>query len=379
MRSWENIMAKYLTVGEKPNDKVLMVLGTFDVGGAETFVLNLLRAGEQFDAACVIPDHGSYEDEMNALGCRTYHMTRRSVSMIRHHIDLYRIIHENGYKTIYFHTQNAFLTSLHILVAKLAGAKTIVVHSHNTKDWRDKKASALHEKSKGFLYRHSDIRLACGKDAAEWLFGTDRGVQIIPLPVMCDKFSYSDEKKSLLRKWYGIPEDTTVYLHVGRFDTVKNHAFLLDVFAAICKKDPKSLLMLAGTGEHFDEMQVRAKALGISDKVRFLGLTDKVPDFCILADKMIFPSLYEGFPTVLLEAQAAGLPCFVSDTIDKDIEKMPESVKFISLNKKADAWAEEILLTGNRNEEERIRIGEKIRDKYDISAVVKELRTAIKR
>jgi len=335
-------MKKYFAVG-KTEPKPLYILGTFDVGGAETFVLNLLRAGEKFDAACVIPDHGAYEDEMNRLGCRTYHMTRRSMSMLRHHLDLWHIIHDNGYETVYFHTQNAFLTSLHVLVARLAGAKTIAVHSHNTKDWRAGHAGKLHKAFRGWLYRHSDIRLACGKEAAEWLFGTDKGVAIVPLPVNCDAFLYSDARQQAVRAELGIEKDAPVYLHVGRFDTVKNHTFLLDIFAEIVRTAPESILLLAGAGEHMEAMKEKAVTLGIDGNVRFMGITDKVPDLAVAADKMIFPSLYEGFPTVLLEAQAAGLPCFISDTIDKDIEVAEGNVRFISLSKSAEEWAEIIL------------------------------------
>ena len=366
-------MKKSLKGKKKVNSKPLCVLGTFDVGGAEMFVLNLLRAGEKLDAACVIPDRGAFEDEMNGLGCMTYHMTRRSVSLIRHHLDLWHIIHDNRYKTVYFHTQNAFFTSLHIITARLAGADKIIVHSHNTKDWRKGKAAILHDHFRKWLYRHSDIRIACGKDAAGWLFGTDKDVYILPLPVDCDAFHYSDIRRASVRKEMGIPMGTEVYLHVGRFDIVKNHNGLLEIFQKICEMNSetgrRSLLILAGGGVLFNEMKKKAAKLGINDNVLFLGITDRVSDLAVAADKFILPSFYEGFPTVLLEAQAAGLPCFVSDTIDRDIDVTGGNVHFISLDKAPGEWAEEILSVPSNTNLQKSKISGEIREKYDIFAV----------
>lgn len=355
--------------------KVLHVFGGLGMGGAETMIMNVFRVLGQsnvcFDFVVSGEQIGYYEPEAAALGGSIHHITKRSVSMWKHHRDFYDVIRKNGYEIIHFHTQNAFLTVLEICAAKMAGVKRIIVHCHNTMDWRKGKMLTLHEKSRGWLNRLADVRLSCGNDASKWLYGSTEGVQILPLPVMCDRYRYSQKDYDALREQMGLT-GKKVYIHVGRFSDVKNHTFLLDVFAQLVKREPDSVLLMAGDGELRPEMEAKAKALCLEGKAVFLGNINDVYNKLILADAFLFPSKYEGFPTVVLEAQAAGLPCIISDTITPEIA-LTELVTQLPLDASAEHWADEILRICTSGTRDRLRGNEVIRETYDVSVTRKQL------
>lgn len=355
--------------------KVLQVFGSLGMGGAETMMMNVLRnlnpEKYRFDFAVSGSEVGYYEAEAEKLGCHVYHMTKRSSSLVGHHLDLARIIRENGYQIVHFHTENAFLTSMELVAARLGGAKRLVVHSHNTMDWRGKKLVCMHRLFRGFVYHHADVRLSCGKEAALWLYGTSKNVKVIPIPVDCSQFLFSQEKYELLRKQQGV-EGKRVYFHAGRFNDVKNHTFLIDIFREIKKLNPESVLLLAGSGVLQEEVRKQVTDYGLAQDVIFLGDISDVPQKMILADAFVFPSKYEGFPTVVLEAQASGLPCYISDNITSDIV-LTDLVKQISLQKSAAEWAEQIVQDDVKKRHSRMESNQVVRERYDVSVAVRML------
>lgn len=354
-------------------ERVLQGLGSLNMGGAETMVVNVLenldRQSVMFDFVIPGAEEGMLEPRVTRLGAKVYHTPKRSESFIGSYRAFERVIRENGYKTIHLHTQNAFLTALHVFLARKAGAQTIIVHSHNTMDWRGGAMLRLHKACRKWLYRHADIRLACGTEAAEWLFGTTEGVEIFPLPVCCDQFLFDENKRETLRKQMGV-ENRTVYLHVGRFMDVKNHAFLIRVFEEIHRRQQDSLLMLVGDGPLRPEIEAQVRQAGLENSIVFWGNVSDVADKMIAADAMLFPSKYEGFPTVLLEAQAAGLDAFISDSITPEIA-LTGRIHPISLESGAQAWAETVLQT--RRAPGRAADNAVIRAQYDVSAAAERL------
>ena len=131
--------------------------------------------------------------------------------------------------------------------------------------------------------------------------------------------------------------------HIGLFVAVKNHTFLLDVFREIVEMYDNCVLLLAGVGPTMDAMRLKAETYGIKDKVHFVGSVSNVSDLLKVADVFIFPSLYEGLGISLIEAQAAGLPCFASKGRIPDDSNITGRVKFLSLESGAKAWASEVL------------------------------------
>ena len=349
--------------------RVLHVLGSLDIGGAETMVMNILRSLDRseilFDFAVPGNGEGYYAGEIQALGGRIHPFTKRRESFWKNHREFAAIIRKNNYKTIHFHTQNAFLTVLQIHAARKAGAQKIMVHSHNTRDWREGKLLFLHKCFRKSLCKYSDIQLSCGKEAAQWLYGTKEGIEIIPLPVDCDKFCYDEEAYARLRKEAGFANQT-VYAHVGRFSEVKNHEFLIEIFKELKKIQKDAVLMLMGSGEGRPLAEAKVREYHLEDAVFFLGNVAKVYEKLKMADVFLFPSKYEGFPTVVLEAQAAGLPCYISDRITEDIS-VTDLVKRLSLEMSARAWATEILKEEDRKRTSREFYNKQIREIYDSS------------
>ena len=362
---------------QKPVLRVAHVFGTLNLGGAETMIMNVFRSlgnrPVRFDFFVSGQEQGYYEPEIHALGGKVHHLTKRSEDAWRHHRDLHRIVKEQRYDILHFHTQNAFTTLLEILMVKLAGKAKIVVHCHNTMDWRGKRMLLLHKACRGMLNKLTDVKLSCGADAAQWLYGSEYGVTVIPLPVICDRYLYDPERADSLRRAAGL-DGKRVYLHVGRFSDVKNHSFLLDVFAELVKRQENSILLLAGDGELRNRMEEKAETLGIGENVFFLGNISDVYDKMCLADGMIFPSKYEGFPTVILEAQAAGLPCLIADTITPAIA-ITNLVERYPLEASAAQWAERILQK-SADSAMRLTANERIRNLYDVKVTVEQLMRA---
>ena len=355
--------------------RILHVLGTLDLGGAETMIVNVMRSLRNseisFDFLVSGEKIGYYEQEVMALGAEVRHLTKRSQSFWKHHWEIYRIVRETGYGTLHFHTQNAFLTSVEILAAKLGGAKKIVVHCHNTMDWRNSKMLLLHKLARPLLNALTDVRLSCGNAASEWLYGTTEQVIVLPLPVVCDRYRCSQTQRDALRAEAGLT-GKRVYLHVGRFSDVKNHTFLLDIFAQLLQRNENSVLLMAGDGPLRSDMEEKAQSLGMEGKAVFLGNISNVYEKMMLADVFVFPSKYEGFPTVVLEAQAAGLECIISDAITPEIA-ITDLVKQLPLTEQAEVWAEQIAALPAAEPERKRRANDAIREKFDVSVTVQRL------
>lgn len=166
--------------------------------------------------------------------------------------------------------------------------------------------------------------------------------QIINNAIDVAAYSYDPEKRIEMRQKLGL-ENELIVGHVGRFNPQKNHPFLLDIFAALPKKEPDAVLLLAGGGEDMTKIQAKAQILGIAERVRFLGVRSDVADLMQAMDVFVFPSLYEGLPVTMVEAQAAGLPCLISDKIPPECILTNGLVDVLPLSAEPKTWAATIL------------------------------------
>lgn len=180
-------------------------------------------------------------------------------------------------------------------------------------------------------------RLACGEDAGKWLFG-ERPFTVVPNGKDLTAYAFSRVDRLNYRDILGYGSDDVVIGHVGRFNEQKNHKKLLEVFASLCERSPEYKLALVGDGVLLDTIKAQAKSLGILDRVNFLGRRDDVPTLLSSFDCMVFPSLYEGFPNVVIEWQLNGLPVVMSDAITHESVITP-FVSQVPLNAPADSWA----------------------------------------
>lgn len=342
--------------------KIIHLVGQFGVGGVENMLINILKYRVQngfvgYDLIQCSNPPEYYDATIKSLGCIGYHTTIRSEGFFKRLKELYKIF--KNYDIIHIHTQNAALQFFDALMAKMQRAKKIVVHCHNTSDWRSQRMNKLHKLFRWPLYILADEHLACGEDAGRWMYG-NRYYKIIPLPIDCDKYIEKKQNHSDVR-----------LIHVGRFDEVKNHEMVFKIFREYLKLNNDSTLTLLGDGMLRQTLLEKNKDLG--DKIIAPGNVDNVNDYLCNQDVFILPQKYEGFPTVLLEAQAAGLKCFVSDRVTAQIN-LTDTIEFIQLGNSPDEWAMHINkhILQNRKIDNK-KCNDIIREQYDIQIVNKIL------
>ena len=261
------------------------------------------------------------------------------------------------YEVVYFNILNAS-AAVSMIPVKLLRRK-IISHSHNSLDINMK----IHNKFKSLLNKLSNKKLACSYEAGRYMYLNSDEYLVINNAIDIEKFSYSEKIRENLRKKLKI-EEKKVLLHVGRMDKVKNPLFLIEILKKLVSKDENYILFYIGKGNLEEEIKEKVKAYKLEQYVVFLGQVDNVNDYMQIADVFVLPSLFEGMPIVLIEAQACKLPVIISDNITKDIS-LTEKVKYLSLKDDIETWANEIdkiVLNTNRAS---INI-DKIKEGYDI-------------
>ena len=332
--------------------RVLVLDTVMDRGGAETMMMNYLR---HFDRSKVIYDflvnrdyRAAYEDEIEALGGRIYRMCpmypqyfRRYKRELRNFLEQhteYRIIHSNLEERSYFPLR----------IAAEKGIPVRIAHAHNRPVGFNLK-SIFREYFRMRLPKYVTHMFACGTEAGEWLYGEKNRDRVIQQRNAIDTSAYRYDAAiaTQVREEFGVTDSGTFVLgHVGRFFPQKNHTLLIDIFAEVHKRHPNSVLWLVGGGELNDTLknQIKAKVddLGLSDAVEFLGVRGDVNRLLQGMDSFILPSLYEGLPVTMIEAQASGLPCTISDRVPEQCD-VTGNVQIIGLNATPAEWAKRIL------------------------------------
>ena len=194
--------------------------------------------------------------------------------------------------------------------------------------------------------RFANVQIAPSTEAAEFMFGKgcvqrDRA-HILHNGVDLSEYRYSEDYRKSIRQELGMTKDVLVVGHVGRFNQQKNHGFLLEIFKAIQEKNENSILLLVGQGEQELDIRKKASALGISAQIVFMGVRADVPQLLSAMDVFVFPSLYEGMPNTVIEAQATGLPCVIADTITREAD-ITGLVRYMSLQDAPELWAQAAL------------------------------------
>lgn len=328
--------------------RVLCIVGGMNAGGAETFLMKIYRSLDktkyQMDFAVAINEEGYYDREIKSYGGRIYHITPKSQGFYKNFADIKNLVKKEKYQFVLRISQNS-LSALELFAAKLGGAKIRAFRSSNSNATGGKLECFLHKACLFMPKLFVNIRIAPSREAADFMFGKravkNGKVAFLHNAVDLNVYHYDVRAKENIRKEFGL-EGKTVIGHIGRFNTQKNHAFLLDVFAEIRKKQPDAVLMLVGTGELEDEIRQKAERLGLTKHIIFTGVRSDVPQLLSAMDVFVFPSFYEGMPNTVIEAQATGLPCVIADTITKEAD-ITGLVRYLPLEYSAEAWAEQAL------------------------------------
>lgn len=336
---------------------ILHVVAGMNRGGAETFLMNILRTIDRDNYKFIFLCYGDatfdFENEINNLGGELVRVKDvKDVGIAEHLKDIRKIIKKYKIDVVHAHT---YYNSMFALIAGyMMGVKTRIVHSHNT---RSESRPSL-KKRAYFAISNLMIRifatefLACGVDAGRALFGKTKSFTVIPNGINVNQFKFKSSRRKEVRDELRIEDNVTVILHAGRFEEQKNHEYLIDIFRRYYKLNRNSVLILVGRGPLEDDIKILVDDYGLKDHVYFLGVRSDMANLYSAADFFVFPSLFEGLPVVLVEAQASSLSCIVSDTIDRAID-ITGLVSFASIaSGGADKWAKHIhentLLSKNR-------------------------------
>jgi glycosyltransferase involved in cell wall biosynthesis len=234
------------------------------------------------------------------------------------------IVNERREQIVHAHGNSATLY-VEMLAAKRGGAAVRIPHSHNT-TCKMKLADKLLRKPFQKSFTHA---AACGDAAGKWLFG-DAAFLVLNNAVPAEHFHFDARKREETRDALKIPRDALTVCHVGSFNEQKNQAFLVEAFAELLKVRSNARLLLVGDGKLKNDCEQRAKTLHVSDKVIFAGVMDDVAGVLCAADIFALPSLHEGLPLTLIEAQCAGLDCVASDNVTREAA-LTELVSFCGI------------------------------------------------
>ena len=324
--------------------RVLQVLSSLNrLSGVANVVMNYYRLVEEkvkFDFLLYGEVEESFAEEVERYGSRIYYIPKFGIaSYRRYQKEIKKFFREHGNQYEIVHIHEIMSQRVILPIAKKCGLK-VVMHSHGP--FPDSKmvgfAKAMRNRFllKGFD-RNADYYLACSAHAAK-AFKRQKQVTVLNNGVDIDRYIDVPD----LRNELGISKDAFVVGCVGRITRQKNPTAIIEIFSEVKKIDGGSLLVVAGSGDDgMAEMAAAVKQHNLDNSVKFIGNCKTIPALMKSLDAMLMPSLWEGLPVVLVEAQAAGLPCYCSDNIPQEAN-LTGNVKFLSLETGFDIWAKEI-------------------------------------
>ncbi len=326
--------------------RIAQIMGKWVGGGVESFVMNYYRHIDrskiQFDFICDEDSSDIPYSEIKSLGgrviiCPPYQKIFKYIKFLK------SLFKDNDYKIVHSHINT--LSVFPLYSARKAGVPIRIAHSHSTSSKKEWKRNIIKKLLRHFSKKYSNVYFACSEEAAKFQFGNkaydNNEVEIINNAIDVESFKYNDKIRKQIRKSLNISNDCIVIGHVGRFVSVKNHIFLIDLFKEIYKKNNNYRLLLIGQGPMFKNIKNEVERLKLSNCIFFLGQKSNIQDYYSAMDIFLLPSLYEGLGLVLVEAQSSGLHCISSSNVPKMVN-CGNLVKFIQLENK-EKWEKEIL------------------------------------
>lgn len=344
--------------------RIVHNIASLHLGGSQAFVMNMYRnidrSKVQFDFVVTPETKEGFYDEITNLGGKIFTCPRyKGTNHIQYNKwwdDFFNKHPE--YKVIHGHVRST--ASIYLKIAKRHGLVTIA-HSHSTSNGNG--ISAIVKRIMQLpIRKQADYLFACSDKAGKWLYGekaiTQQNYYMIPNGVDLKRFKFDVNKRNQMRMTLGIKEDIMILGHIGRLSTPKNHKFLLNVFNQYHKINSNSKLLLVGDGELFDSIKQHINKLDINDAVIMTGSKQNTEDYYQIMDIFLFPSLWEGLPVSVVEAQANGLQCIISDVITHDVD-LTALIQYLPLDEKL--WLGAIIEAHKRKRigltsEDRVRL-----------------------
>lgn len=330
---------------ERRPRRVLHVIGGMDRGGAENWIMSLLRKADssilEMDICATTKEKRAYDDEIIALGSKLMHCELKPVFTFPKR--LAQIIRKGDYDVVHSHLW--LFSGLVLKVAHRCNVPVRVAYCHTTRS----KQPSLYRTLYGWhmrrlISKYAIHRLGCASEAMIALFGDKwRNIEnsrVLYCSIDVDLY-HPDQLRKISKSTFGLPDDAIVVGHIGNFRPAKNHTFFLDIAAELVKLQPRAYFLFAGDGKLRQKMEEKAKRLALGSRVIFAGIRDDVPQLLIhVFDVLLFPSVYEGMPLVLVEAASAGIRTVCSDVITPEAtDVLPDSFTRLSLDLPPKEWA----------------------------------------
>ena len=351
--------------------RVLHIVTYMGRGGLETLLMNYYRKIDrnkvQFDFLVHRSFKADYDDEIHLLGGRIYHLPRLNPldPAYLKKLDLFFERHQE-YRIVHSHLD--CMSGVVLKYAKKWGIPIRIAHAHSSSQTKDIKYPVkLYFRT--WITQYANILFACGQEAGVWMFKGKRFV-ILNNAIDIEKYVYNPESRKRIRNQLSICQESFVVGHVGQFRVEKNHQFIIRIFEEVHKREKQAVLLLVGDGSQREAINSLVREKQLSDYVVFTGLRTDVPELLQAMDVFLLPSMYEGLPLSIIEAQASGLPCFISDRVPAECAKT-DLVRQKKLSESPETWADEIL---ECQSVERCDQTEKIAQKgFDINSNAKKL------
>ena len=335
----------------------LIVVGRLCIGGAERVCRNIgyYADPEQFQIDYLVfgESIGDYEAELEEKGCRIWHMPLPSAGYFGFYRRIKKLISERRYDVVHSHTM--FNSGMVLRAAKRCGVPVRIAHSHSIRgeNVRTPIQNAYEKTMRRWILRYATHYVGCGQAAGEWLFGRrafrDKGIVLLN-GIETERFRYDPTKRAQIRRqnhW----EDCFVIGHAGHMAPVKNQIFLIKLMPEILKRRPNARLVLLGDGDDRPMLEQAVRTLGLDTVVFMPGNVPNVNEYLSAMDVFAFPSLHEGMPLAILEVQANGLPCVISDRVPKDVFQTV-LLSPLPLEDSESQWADALLSAERSNPEQ---------------------------
>lgn len=315
--------------------------GLMNRGGIESYMMNYYRS---FDKSKIQLDFlvhdaggvGYYNQEIEEMGGQISLLPQKSKHLFTYRKKLKNFLENSDYKII--HTHMDAMGMIVLQVAKECGIPIRIAHSHNTQHLTINPIKLFFlELARKQINKYATHRMACSEVAGKWLFG-DASFQVVKNAIEIDHFTFKQATREKIRKEWNL-ENSFVIGHVGRFDTQKNHTFLLNVFAKVYQQNSHAKLVLVGEGHLEKAILTKIIELNIKDAVVFTGVREDVYMFYNAFDLFVLPSLFEGLPLVAIEAEFNGCPVILSDQVSLEA-KISDDVAFLPLD--TNLWIKKI-------------------------------------
>lgn len=340
--------------------KVLHCVSKMDRAGQEVFIMNVYRKidKEKFQFCFLCTDHskGDFDDEINEMGGKIFYLPQNTASSgVNRYLQQIEILtywlrsNKANFDIMHLHTYHALDVFIHLEAARRAKIENVVIHSHNTNaPHKGLHCMFMHINN---LYKHR--MLACSEEAGKWLHGSTNmkkgRVRVVYNGIDVLDYKYNDDARNEYRRKLKI-EGKKVIGHIGRFNYQKNHDFIIEIMKSAIQINNDIILLLIGKGERFEEIKQKVKSEKLDEHIIFMGTRDDIPELLSTMDALLFPSLFEGLSVVLVEAQASGLQCLISDNILPPEEDVVKNIfTKCNLRENSTVWARKLLNIMEKN------------------------------